>query len=227
MKIFIILVLSFTLISGKDLVIAVGENSVLHTISQKVLEIAYAKIGLKPQFVPMQINTAIVKLNAGEVDGDVSRVKPVSDRLPNIIQVPVEINHIEAVAFSKSSTINITNWKDLESYKFTIIKGAKFIDYATKEMNKTIVYDYKEAFENLNNDITEVVVIPKKTGQVMIQELGLTHINIVSPTLEHHALYHVLHKDNSKIAEKLTPVLKEMKKNGQIKRIHDAYHTYK
>ena len=227
MKILIILVLSFTLVLAKDLVIAVGENSVLHTISKKVLEIAYSKIGLKPQFVPMQINTAIVKLNAGEVDGDVSRVKPVSDRLPNIIQVPVAINHIEAVAFSKSSTINITNWKDLKAHKFTIVKGAKFIDYATKGMNRSIVHGYKKALENLNNNLTDVIVIPKKSGQMMIRKLGLTPIKIVSPTLEHHDLYHVLYKDNSDIVEKLTPVLNDMKRSGQIKRIHDAYHTYK
>jgi len=227
MKTIIIFFLFFTITYAQTLTIAVGKDIAVHTMSKQVLQVAYSKIGIEPQFISMQLNEALLKLDAGDVDGDVSRIKQVSDKFPNIIQVPIPINNVEAVAFGKSKTMHINNWKDLESYKFTIVKGTKFIDYATIDMNKTIVYDYKKAFKNLNNNVTELVVVPKKSGLIIIKELGLNNINIVSSTLEHHNLYHVLHKRNIDLVEKLVPVLEEMKQSGQIKYIHQTYHLYK
>ena len=227
MKTIIILFLFFTMTYARTLTLSVSKDVAVHTMSKKILEVAYAKIGIKPEFIYMQSNTSLLKVESGEVDGDVSRVKQVSAKFPNIIQVPVHINHIQAVVFGKSNTPHIKEWKDLEPYKFIIIKGAKFIEYATEDFNKTIGYDYKQAFKDLNNDKVELVVVPKKTGLIIIKELGLTNINIVSPVLEEHDMYHVLHKRNIDLVEKLVPVLEEMKQSGEIKYIHQTYHLYK
>ncbi|MDF1880199.1 transporter substrate-binding domain-containing protein [Sulfurimonas sp. MAG313] len=223
MKFLLIIAFITIQLNAQTFSISLGKNSVAHEISKKILIKAYARIGIQPKFISTGFLKSLELANSGKTDGDVSRVKQVSKKYPNLIAVPVEINFIEAVAFSKKHTIKINNWKDLAPYKIVIVKGIKFIEYNTEGFDRVIVANYKEAFDLLHSMKADIIIVPKLVGILNQFKNTQEHIKAISPSLKKLSLYHFVHKKNAYLIPKLVPVLKAMQKSGELQYIRSAY----
>jgi len=200
-----------------------GKDNVAQLIASKVLEKAYtrAEIKIKPIFLPPQ--ESLEQSNTGITDGELARIKNITKLYPNLRQVPVQIVSVEAVAFSKDTSLKIQSWNDLRGHSVTIIKGAKFIEIGTKNIPRKLVLSFHEAFEALHNGETDIVVAPKLAGIRLNFKKEYTDIKAISPALQKKALYHFVHKKNSHLIPIITPILQKMKESGEIEYIGKAY----
>ncbi len=196
-----------------------GKQSLAQTIASAVLVKAYSKVNIQVTPVFLTLKESLRRSNSGETDGELARISSITKFSPNLQQVPVSVISIQAIAFSKNKNLNIKNWNDLKDHKFTIVKGVKFIETATKDLDRTFVDTIKEAIEQLHQNKTEVIVIPKLASINLIYQKKYHNIKAVSSSLQTHKLYHFVHKKNHRLIAVITPVLEEMKNSGEIAHI--------
>ena len=200
-----------------------GKNNVVHIIAAKVLTKAYARAGIKTRPYFTSLSHSLKLSNRGDTDGELARVKKISAIYPNLVQVPVVLTHVEAIAYSKNKNLNIKNWNDLRGHRFLIVKGAKFIEQATENFEKELVNTFEEAFKKLSHDKTEIIVIPKKAAVRLILQQENIDIQPVSDSLQTLDMYHFVHKKNAHLIPIITPILEKMSKSGEIQYISNSY----
>jgi len=223
MKSLLMLLLMIGILNAKEIVLNADEGNMVQLTNAAILKPVYASLGIDLKLVSYSLSKSLSMSNSGEIDGEPGRIKKISKKFPNLVQVPVSINYVEAIAFSKNQTMMIKNWKQLGAYKLGIIKGVKFIEGPTKKMNKVMFTNFKEAFKALDEGKVNVVIAPKVSGQYIIETQGYKDIYKVSRALKRLYLYHFLHKKNVDLIPKLTPILQEMKKSGELRYLRAAY----
>lgn len=222
----IVLIFFVTLLSiseARALTFSVNQDSVAHDIGTTILTKAYNRIGITPQFISMPLQQSLEMSNAGQIDGEIVRIKKITEMYPNLVEIPVIISFVEGIAFSKDYSMEINSWEDLKPYKIAIIEGVKFIEKGTEGMNRILVDGYKEAFTLLKSDEVDIVVSTKTSGVFIAHKLRYRDIKPIGSVLQKLDLYHFLHKKNAHIIPQLTPVLQTMKKSGEISYIRGQY----
>jgi hypothetical protein len=221
--IFILLTFLPLILNARVYTFSGGEDNTVMLIASKVLQKAYAKAGLEMQPLFLPLEDSLQRSNSGQTDGELVRIKKITQSYPNLRQVPVEIMSVEAIAFSKNTALVINKWSDLHGHKVTIVKGTKFIEHATKDIPREVVLSFKEAFEALRQDKTEILVIPKLAGLRLYYMNEYDDIKPVSSALTRLSLYHFVHKKNIHLLPIITPILQEMKQSGEIDYIRQSY----
>ncbi len=222
MKLFSLILLFFTSVT-QALTFSGGKDNMVHLISAEVLQRAYTKVGLNPKFDYMALQESLIQANSGRTDGEISRIRKITTKYPNLVEVPVVINYVEAISFSKDPLVKIEKWSDLESYKIAIVKGAKFIEKGTLGMDRVMAPGFIDAFELLQNNEVDLVVTAKATGLFMIYKYKYHNIKPVGSVLQRLDLFHFVNKKNVNLLPLITPVLKEMSLSGEIRYIRGAY----
>lgn len=194
----------------------------IQTIAATILVKAYerADIEIKPVFLNLQ--QSLHQSNAGITDGEIARVNAITKFTPNLRKVPVAIMFLDAVAFSKNSSIKINSWADLRNYKFTIVKGVKFIEVATEQHERREATSHVEALALLQSDKTEIVVTSKIAFVNLMYRKKHNKIKAVSDSLKRLQLYHFVHMKNSRLIPVITPILQNMLDSGEIAHIRKA-----
>jgi len=222
-SIFISILFCSSLLYAQAYTFSGGQDNVAQMIASKILIKAYARAGLQVEARFLPLEESLMQSNEGITDGELARIKDINKLYPNLLRVPVSIMSVQAVAFSKNKKLKIKQWSDLKAYRFTVVKGAKFIEIATKAYNKSYVHTFKEAFKNLENDKTDIIVIPKKAAIRLILQKEFNDIAPVSGTLQELKLYHFVHKKNAHLIPIITPILQQMKDSGEIMYMSNAF----
>jgi len=219
---FYILIFSPLTLSAESYVFSGGKNSLIQSISAAVLVKAYkkAKIEIKPVFLDLQYS--LQQSNAGITDGEIARVSQIIKFTPNLIKVPVPIASLDAVAFSKNTSIKINNWSDLANHKFTIVSGVKYIEVATKQYNPEKTPSFAEAIELLQTGKTEIIVASKVAFVNLIYKKAYSDIKAISGSLKNLKLFHFVHNKNQHLIPIITPILQKMLDSGEIAHIRKS-----
>jgi len=193
-----------------------GKNNLVHQIGAKVLVKAYKKANLHMTPLFLTLQESLQRSNAGDTDGEIARISAITLFSPNLNKVPVSIISVDAVAFSKNTSLFINNWNDLRGHKLTIVRGVKFIETETTEIDRNFVETHEDALQLLQTNQTEIIVIPKLASINIIYQKKYHHIKPISKSLKRLKLYHFVHKKNLHLIPIITPILQEMKKSGEI-----------
>jgi len=206
---------------AKDYVFSGGEHSLIQSISAVVLVRAYKKAGIKIIPVFLELQHSLQQSNAGITDGEIARVAGINIFTPNLRKVPVPITSLDAVAFSKNTALKIDNWNGLASHHFTIVKGVKYIETATKQYKPNHAISFDQASELLQAGKTEIVVASKVAFMNMLYKKGYSDIKAISGSLKKLELFHFVHKKNQHLIPVITPVLQHMLDSGEISHIRN------
>jgi hypothetical protein len=228
LKIFLSIILFFvsaTANADEKIVFSTGEGATIQDISELVLIEAYNKIGYDVEVKRLPNARALMSSNFGKVDGEVSRVKGINKKFVNLIQIPIAINYLEGYAFSKKSSLEITNWESLRKYKLVCVRGVKFVEanLSKRSIDCHEVTLFTQAVKLLQMDRFEAAVFPRTNGISAIREAKVMDIKPVGKPLIKTKLYHYLHKKNANMVIKIQTVLEEMEKSGRIAEIRADY----
>ena len=212
-----------SLVEAKSLVLSSPKGAALHHASVLVLKEAYKKINVPVTFKEQPGARSLKTANAGKVDGEVTRINAVKKKFKNLVQIPVAINYLEGVVFTKDKTFKVNGWKSIKPYKIGIVRGSKFVEKGTKGMNTHVVASYKIAFNLLNKGKVDIVVAPYLAGYVNLKKMNLKNIKALKPAIVKLDLFHYLHKKHAGLVDKLKVELTKMKKDGSIKKIRKDF----
>ncbi|PHR57794.1 MAG: hypothetical protein COA44_04765 [Arcobacter sp.] len=222
MKHIFLLFLPFTLFS-QTYTFSGARDNVVQIIASKILQKAYSRVDIPIKVIYLSPETSLQASNSGKVDGELARIEKISKLYPNLVQIPVPLVSVEAVAFSTNTKIKITKWDDLKNYNFTIIRGTKFIENSTKDYDKTYVKTFIEAFDTLISNKTDIIVLPRKAAIRLSLRAEYCEVKAISPILKKLKLYHFVHKKKSHLIPIIQPILKQMQDSGEIEYLYKSY----
>ena len=223
MKNLVMILLLHALLLAESYTFSGGDNNTAHTIATKILTKVYARAKIDVSFHFGNLQESLEKSDAGFYDGEISRIELIGKKYPNLLIVPVSTIDIEAVAFSKDKTVKIHSFEELKDKKFAIVRGAKFIEYSTKGMNKVYKKSFKAAMKSLEENEVDIIVISKLAGLTIVYEEKYRDIHLVSDILQSLKLYHFVHKKNAHLIPIITPILQKMQKSGELKYMKQSY----
>jgi len=185
-------------------------------ISETILKEAYGRLNIHISTEVLPSERALSNANSGLLDGDIHRIIGLENLYPNLIRVPVPINAIEGMVFSKTKGLKIDSWDDLKYFSIGLRIGAKFAEAGSQGMNVYPVTTNDQVFKMLDRGRTEVVVSTRIEGLLTSKKLGLANIYPIEPAIVNLKLYHYVHKKNKALIPELTRILKTMEKEGRI-----------
>ena len=208
------------LLAADQITLASRQDSPLNAITEKVLEEAYRRIGIKVTFERFAGDRSIFLANKGVLDGEVSRLRFVLQNYTNLRLVPVPIFYSEIVAFTIKPGIIIESWESLAAYRVAFPASFRLIGNHLKSHPHTLkTADTSSALEALFQDKVEVAVANRYEGERLIDVFGYRGVHTQLPPLESKPIFHLLHEKNASLIPSLTKALETMTEDGTLKRI--------
>lgn len=187
--------------------------------AQRVLEQAYAQLGVDITFIATPALRAIALWESNQLDG--IALKIIDDGLPDSIKVSVPVAFEEAVVFTKKLDFTVDGFASLKPYKVGYILGVTYLEERLKDI------PYKETAPNLISMFKKLdvgrsdIAIDSRFSYCVAKKLGLQDIRVLEPSLEKRLGYHFLHKRHENLVAPLEAVLHKMELAGSIKKIQD------
>lgn len=197
----------------------INNTNIYRIISEEVLRLAYQELGININSLELPADQALRYANAGDADGELYRIAGLEQKYPNLVMVPVAINHLEGSVFTKKADFVVTGWESLRPYSIGIQKGIQFAEKGTEGMQRIIVSDPVQLFTMLQADELDIIVASHLNGLLLIKRLYGPEIRFLSPPVTTCSLYHYLHRKHEKLAKRLTSVLEGMARDGTIGKI--------
>jgi len=223
-KAFLILALLFfgsAMADEPGVVIAMVEDSADATAGQAVLEEAYGRLGITVEFRSYSAAEALAASNGGDVSAELQRIDGIGQVFENLVQVPIPVNIIQGVAFSKKYRFPVTGWHSLRPYKIGIVKGIVFAEQQTFGMDRLVFDGYSELIQAINDDLVDVGVMPRIEGLEAVHSMQNETILEMEGILETLFLYHYVHVSRSELVDRLIPVLKKMLLSGETRKMRE------
>jgi len=223
-KIFFILLLLIIGPLGANepgVVVSMVEGSADGMVSKMVVKRAYDQLGISVEFRTYTAAAALAASSGGEVSAELARIDGIGLEFENLLQVPIPINLIQGMAFSKKYLFPVTGWHSLRPYRIGIVKGIVFSEQPTAGMDRVVFDNYPDLVRAIDNGQVDVGVMPRVQGLQTIVSLGIESISEMEGILETLFLYHYVHVSRRDLVEQLQPVLKTMLLSGETRWIRD------
>jgi len=204
---------------GQQSLVLSSTRNLLAVVSGKVLTEAYQRLGIKVHIDTFPAGRSLIMSNNGDVDGEVYRVKGIEKTYENLVMVPVAVNKVEVVVFTKGVTFSVTGWDSLKPYTIGIRRGTKLVEKGTKGMTVKSVTKIEQLFLKLDLGRNDVIVSSRLAGLKAMKELDIKGIRLLEPPIATKNVYHYLHKKNAHLLPGIKKVLQDMESEGRIKAI--------
>lgn len=206
--------------SGDRILLLATTDDVASAISQRVLEEAYAHLGLTPVFKCIPNKRSDQMASHGDLDGVVNRVDSIDAEALNLVRVDTPVNHFSARAQVNGPAPAVDGWESLKPLRVGIRLGTHYAEQATLGFPQlTVRPSYDALFDMLAAGHLDVVVASDIEAMRQRDRLQFNDLRAVGSPLETFRLYHYLHKRHTALAARLDKVLQAMHRSGRIREL--------
>lgn len=163
-----------------------GIKSTNSDISLQVLQEGYAKLGIKVELIAFPIIRALHAAKSGQVDGELFKADGLERQYPDLIKVPVPVNHIDLMLLTKKDLVIPNRLDSLQKYRIGIYRGVVH----TKEMltkagckNVHEIETHAQILKMIELDRLDVSIIARIAGQKLLKKSGSTQLHLIAPPL--------------------------------------------
>ncbi len=199
---------------------AIGNN--FNYIGQYVLQEAYKKLGIQVEILRVPSKRSLAMSSTGQSDGEVHRIKNLSTKFPDLIQISIPINHLDLVVYSRNPSTPIKKPEDLRPYMVGFYRGAKIFEKMTNGFeNIKMTTHPDQALKMLAQNRLDLVLGDSVSAPAIVKKNNIKGVYMLSPPIKQIRLYHYINKRHAPLVPKITSILKEMEKSGRIEKIRD------
>lgn len=216
---FIILILFSSGVNAKEIFSISSLGSASTYIPEKIMREVYAKLGISIKITKLPAARSIETANSEVAGAELARIKVDPYEYPNLVRVPVAIDTIEGVVFSKYEHFKVNGWDSLRPYKIGIRRGVKFTEKGTKGMGVMLANSNKQLLLMLAKGRVDVVVLNRRNAAYELEQSEFQGIISLSPSVHYLEVFHYLHVTNRYLLPRLGKALKKMRKSGEMDRI--------
>lgn len=175
---------------------------------------ALRRAGARLELTKLPAERALLSANAGEIDGDLTRIKGLQKQYPNLIPVQEKLVDWEFSAFSKDPSIPAT-WPAIRAKTVGHITGWKIYEKATYGSNNVVrATTPKQLFRLLALDRIDVALHARWMGHHHFGSMRLHGVRELTPPLAKHEMFIYLNKRHAELAEQIAQALRDLKQEG-------------
>ncbi len=187
----------------------------LTAVSEAVLKRAYLELGLKLEFVELPNRRALQALLAGEVDGNLHRVKALAESQPGLVRVEVPIGTSTVRAYTLRSDLELASWSQLKglrvAYQRGVLRVEQLIPAGALRVEASSSHELFRLLASGGADLA----LSTEPGQAppLRRATGLRRLEVV---LDEHALHHYLDARHAELARRLALALRRLQASGEL-----------
>ncbi|MGB4073248.1 substrate-binding periplasmic protein [Pseudomonas sp.] len=190
-------------------------------VMSRVMTAVYRHIGYSLQIVPLPSRRGLAKANAGDYDGELFRVKSISEDFPNLVAVPTPVGVMAFRAFAMRP-LPLDGWASLAAYRLGSEMGVKYVEYNTAGMQVSYAPKPEQLFLMLKAGRIDVVVMEIASARMALDELrasgealaGMQVLGVVDEV----ELHTFLHRKHAALLPKVDQALREFAAQGLLQR---------
>jgi len=192
------------------------ESSAASSFALPILTEAYKRLGIEFTVTKYPAKRSLISANLGKSDGEIHRISGLQKEFPNLIEIKVPIVKLEWMLYSKNYNFKVEGIKSIKPYSISTRRGIIFAErIVSKAKNHLLVNGWMQVLATLEHERVDLALIPKIAASKILQKNPM-RIYALMPPFQEFYLYHYLHKKNQNLIPKITKVLKEMEKSGEI-----------
>lgn len=222
LSLFLVLGTSWGYAQEKILIVTPGYDHPMALVAAKILPEAFQAAGAEAEFKVLPPSRADRAFDAGEVGAWIFADASFAAKHPGAVQVVPSIGSDDIVVFSKRTDLKVAGWPSLKGYSVGYNLGMVVVENGLKGVAGLKVdpaQDPPSVFKKLDAGRSDLAVMPRGVGLMMIKALNLQGIQALSPALERVPLYVFLTAKNAALAPKLTKALDEILRSGRLKAV--------
>ncbi|MGM0757715.1 MULTISPECIES: transporter substrate-binding domain-containing protein [Bacillus] len=193
----------------------------------EVVKEAFKRLDVKVEFKEMGYDGMLSAINSGQVDAAANDIDITDDRKDKFaFSTPYKYSYGTAIV-RKDDLSGIKTLRDLKGKKAAGAATTIYMDVARKYGAKEVIYDNatnEQYLKDVANGRTDVIL-----NDYYLQTLALAAFPKLNITIHPDLKYmpneqgFVMKKDNTELQKELNRVLKDMKKDGTMKKISEKF----
>ena len=198
------------------------EDSLIYAKSYAVMKEAFRRLGMGFAMKIYPGHRALELSNAGETDGEASRIPGLEREYPNLIMIPEVQQRVVIRAFTTKSDIEVPNgWSDLRGHEVVYVRGIPFIRNKLREYGVEAheVNSHLLQFEFLKLGRADVFISGEEALPSSLSEEDRDMFRQIDPPLSVIELFAYVNVDNADLVVPLVRTLREMKADGTYERL--------
>lgn len=181
---------------------------------------AFRRAGVKLKLVKLPAERALLNVNAGIGDGDLTRIAGIETQYPNLIRVPEKLIDWTFTAYSKNDSIP-ARWEVMRQRQVGHVKGWKIYEQQLAGSPHVIsVDDAAQLFRLIELDRIEVALYARWLGDALIRHQDIKGVHVLDPPLATREMFIYLHKRHAALAPRLAEALRAIKAEGLYDRLY-------
>ncbi len=192
--------------------------------SNRLYDKILTELGYKVVFKAHPAARSLIELNAGRLDGDMMRIKGLTDKYPNIVIVPESVFKYSFSAFSASKTIKQIPLGAYKGYSVGYVTGWKYYENFTQGFkNIDVSVNGDTLFKKLKHGRVDVALYGRLQGIYDVHKLGTEDIFVIHPPIKQIDMYFYMHNKHADLSVAFSQKLKVLKQNGYYKKLLKEY----
>lgn len=220
----ILMLLALPAVAGQTLKLSQVGNSASQQLGLKLLESAYAKLGIAVEAVKMPGKRALIESSEGRIDGEIFRIHDIANSYPTLLRIPTSIHTSKPSIFSKKVNFKLDGCASLKTQYVGRIRGIRHTEICARGIHKVAVFaDSVNLLQSLHKDIIDFAITTHFNGMYHLNRLGFDSIHPLKPVLSEIPVYHYLHEKHSTLVKQINEVLLQMLQSGEMETLKSKY----
>lgn len=205
------------------LTLGYGDNT-MSAASLKVLQTAYARIGVTVDGRLMPSARSLEQANRGMTDGEVMRIAAVSEESPDLIRIDVPVNTVEGILLTCRAYLEQVSLDKARELRVGIRIGNRYAEMLTKGFpHVTRLPHMDNLLDLLLAGRLDAVLVDRYWAMTRMEQPEGEALLINDPPLAVIPLYHYLHRRRADLVPAITAELQAMRDSGEIDRILNEF----
>lgn len=187
------------------------------TVGREILTAAYKRIDQAVEFLILPLRRSQQMLVNGEIDATLYRFSQFGHDNPELLRLSTPIFHLQVKVYVADGKASITSWGDLRGMRVAFVRGTLVIESklppGTVQVESN---DMHEVLKQLDRGVAQVGLLLEVDGVAASMEMAGTSTVRRPGNLEVHPAFHYLHPKHRSVAERLEPVLAQMRSSGEM-----------
>lgn len=155
---------------------------------------------------------SLAMANSGVVDGELIRIRSVSNDYPNLLLVPVPLIHASVGLYTHRRHAESTqSWQNFSATRFAAVKGMMLLEKLPEKFAATpIIYaqGYQQAVHQVIADRADLTLLPSGYVDRLLDRQEAAELVLLQPPLPPAEGFLHLHKRHEHLVQPLTRLLK-------------------
>jgi|GEM_PF-4158243 len=173
------------------------------------LVLAYAALGHTLELKEVPVLRSLALSNRGDLDGELIRIRSITDYAPNLRLIDVPVAYAEVAIFTADQS-NIQTIYDLAGKRIITTLGTKLPKDLSEQYGFSLMMapSVEAAFQMASRGRGAGVLYTAREGRQILDKLNLTGLAGYYLPVGRYPLYHFVHKKNKHLIDDLLNVLR-------------------